>query len=320
MSDSDVNNFLDLTSFSYNKFLIYGNEPSLQVKVKNHILKKENLKMIEKISLDVEKSDFVENFKQAVLSNSLFNKKKIIFINLRKNRLNKDLINSLQVIAEHNSENLCIIEIENISKNLLLRDIFPIFSTKSHIIECSIVNKDSIAKFLKKNLPKEINDSKNINNLIELYEGNFSYLVNDIEIMNILNYQNENKILSIFNDCGIRKNTNLIELISKKESKQALAIIDSMKNNDRNSINLLIWILSRDCNAINSIKNNNSNLISLGIWDNQIKWYKEISKRISSEQIKYFIKKLNEADKNIKGVIKGDPWLKAKDIVLSLTN
>ena len=129
----------------------------------------------------------------------------------------------------------------------------------------------------------------------------------------------EKQILNIFNDNGIRKSSRLIEHISKKETQQAIEILESMKSNDRNSISLLIWILARDCQALNALKDNNSNLKSLNIWDSQIKWYQAIAKRVSIQQIKESINNLDKADKSLKGLIDGDPWIKAKDVVLELS-
>ena len=42
-SSIDINKFLELNEFSNSKFLIFGEEPSLVVKVKNHALAKEEL-------------------------------------------------------------------------------------------------------------------------------------------------------------------------------------------------------------------------------------------------------------------------------------
>ena len=318
-SNTDVNNFLNLENFSHKKFLIFGEEPALIVKVKNHALTNEDLRMIEKVYLDMEEKDFEENFNQAILSNSLFNEKKIIFIRLKKNRLNKDLIASFESISESNTENLIFIEIQSISKKIILKDILPIFKSNSHIVECSIANDSNVIDFLAANLPQTVNNETNINNLVKLYEGNFSLLVNDLEILKVLDLKEEEKILNIFNDNGIRKSSKLIEHISKRETQQAIEILESMKSNDRNSISLLIWILARDCQALNALKDNNSNLKSLNIWDSQIKWYQAIAKRVSIQQIKESINNLDKADKSLKGLINGDPWIKAKDVVLELS-
>jgi len=142
--------------------------------------------MVEKVYLDMEERDFEENFNQAILSNSLFNEKKIIFIRLKKNRLNKDLIASFKSISEANTENLIFIEIQSISKKIILKDILPIFKSNSHIVECSIVSDSNVIDFLAANLPQTVNNETNINNLVKLYEGNFSLLVNDLEILKVL--------------------------------------------------------------------------------------------------------------------------------------
>jgi len=315
----DINNFLGLENFSYKKFLIFGEEPALIVKAKNHALADEDLRMVEKVYLDMEERDFEENFNQAILSNSLFNEKKVIFIRLKKNRLNKDLIASFKLISEANTESLILIETQSISKKIILKDVLPIFKSNSHIVECSIVNDLNVIDFLAANLPEIVNNKTNINNLVKLYEGNFSLLVNDLEILKVLDLKEEKQILNIFNDNGIRKSSRLIEHISKKETQQAIEILESMKSNDRNSISLLIWILARDCQALNALKDNNSNLKSLNIWDSQIKWYQAIAKRVSIQQIKESINNLDKADKSLKGLIDGDPWIKAKDVVLELS-
>ena len=318
-SSIDINKFLELNEFSNSKFLIFGEEPSLVVKVKNHALAKEDLRMIEKVYLKMEQEDFEQNFHQAVLSNSLFNEKKAVFINLDKNRLNKGLIQAFQTISEANTNNLIFIEVKSISKKTILKDVVPIFESSAHIVECSMTYDSNVKDFLKANLPKIINDEKNINNLINMYEGNFSLLINDLEILKVLDLKNEEDILNVFNDNGIRKSSRLIEHISKRETKKAIEILESMKSNDRNSIGLLIWVLARDCQALSSLKESKTNLRSFNIWDSQVKWYNALSKRVSVRQIKESISNLDKADKSLKGIIDADPWTKAKDVVLELS-
>ena len=318
-SSIDINKFLELNEFSNSKFLIFGEEPSLVVKVKNHALAKEDLRMIEKVYLNMEQEDFEQNFHQAVLSNSLFNEKKAVFINLDKNRLNKGLIQAFQTISEANTNNLIFIEVKSISKKTILKEVVPIFESSAHIVECSMTYDSNVKDFLKANLPKIINDEKNINNLINMYEGNFSLLINDLEILKVLDLKNEEDILNVFNDNGIRKSSRLIEHVSKRETKKALEILESMKSNDRNSIGLLIWVLARDCQALSSLKESKTNLRSFNIWDSQVKWYNALSKRVSVRQIKESISNLDKADKSLKGIIDADPWTKAKDVVLELS-
>lgn len=316
--NTDFNEFLNLKDFSYNKFLFFGNEPALFVQAKKHSLIEHDLRLLEKVYLNLENEDFDQKFYEATLSNSLFNERKIIFIDFKKNRLNKALISSLEVIAKSETDNLIILEIQNISKKIILKDILPTFKSNTHFVDCSIYSELDVRNYLKSNLPKAANNSSLVNNLINLYEGNFSLLINDLKILEILNFDEEQQILNIFNDNGVKKNSKLIEFISKRDTKKAIDIIDSMKRNDRNSIGLLIWILVRDCNAISLLKTRSSDLKSLNIWGNQTKWYEMIANRASHQQIKDSIHNLDKADKSLKGVIGGDPWVRAKDAVMVL--
>ena len=76
-SSIDINKFLELNEFSNSKFLIFGEEPSLVVKVKNHALAKEDLRMIEKVYLNMEQEDLSKTFiKQCYV---LFNEKSCIY-------------------------------------------------------------------------------------------------------------------------------------------------------------------------------------------------------------------------------------------------
>ena len=316
--NTDFNEFLNLKDFSYNKFLFFGNEPALFVQAKKHSLIEHDLRLVEKVYLNLENEDFDQKFYEATLSNSLFNERKIIFIDFKKNRLNKALISSLEVIAKSETDNLIILEIQNISKKIILKDILPVFKSNTHFVDCSIYSELDVRNYLKSNLPKAANNSSVVNNLINLYEGNFSLLINDLKILEILNFDEEQQILNIFNDNGVKKNSKLIEFISKRDTKKAIDVIDSMRRNDRNSIGLLIWILVRDCNAISLLKTRSSDLKSLNIWGNQTKWYEMIANRASHQQIKDSIHNLDKADKSLKGVIGGDPWVKAKDAVMVL--
>ena len=91
-----------------------------------------------------------------------------------------------------------------------------------------------------------------------------------------------------------------------------------MKRNDRNSVALLIWILSRDINAIKHVSQG-KNIRSLGIWENQVQWYKEISSRVTSKTIDKLVNEVNVVDRKFKGVLNGDPWNGIKNIVLSVS-
>ena len=306
------------TTDNVNKYFLFGDEHILMYQVKNHCLKTLDIKLLEKFYIDIADENFDANLDQCLMSNSLFNEKKVVFLNLSKNRLNKELVERFKKIIAYETENILITEITNLSKKVIEKDIISKLDGDGCFIDCSSPYDSEIESYLKNNLPVFLNKNEHIKVLLEMYEGNFSALLNDLEILKILEIKEEREAMTIFTSNGDKNNYKLIEHISNNESDSALSIINSMKKKDRNSVPLLIWILARDINAIKFIKDG-KNLKTLGIWDNQINMYKRISDRTSRESINKSINTLDGIDKCFKGVLNGDPWNGIKDIVLELS-
>ena len=306
------------TTDNENKYFLFGDEHILMYQVKNHCLKTLDIKLLEKFYIDIADENFDANLDQCLMSNSLFNEKKVVFLNLSKNRLNKELVERFKKIIAYETDNILITEITNLSKKVIEKDIISKLDGDGCFIDCSSPYDSEIESYLKNNLPVFLNKNEHIKVLLEMYEGNFSALLNDLEILKILEIKEEREAMTIFTSNGDKNNYKLIEHISNNESDSALSIINSMKKKDRNSVPLLIWILARDINAIKFIKDG-KNLKTLGIWDNQINMYKRISDRTSKESIDKSINTLDGIDKCFKGVLNGDPWNGIKDIVLELS-
>ena len=306
------------TTDNVNKYFLFGDEHILMYQVKNHCLKTLDIKLLEKFYIDIADENFDANLDQCLMSNSLFNEKKVVFLNLSKNRLNKELVERFKKIIAYETDNILITEITNLSKKVIEKDIISKLDGDGCFVDCSSPYDSEIESYLKNNLPVFLNKNEHIKVLLEMYEGNFSALLNDLEILKILEIKEEREAMTIFTSNGDKNNYKLIEHISNNESDSALSIINSMKKKDRNSVPLLIWILARDINAIKFIKDG-KNLKTLGIWDNQINMYKRISDRTSRESIDKSINTLDGIDKCFKGVLNGDPWNGIKDIVLELS-
>ena len=306
------------TTDNENKYFLFGDEHILMYQVKNHCLKTLDIKLLEKFYIDIADENFDAKLDQCLMSNSLFNEKKVVFLNLSKNRLNKELVERFEKIIAYETDNILITEITNLSKKVIEKDIISKLDGDGCFIDCSSPYDSEIESYLKNNLPVFLNKNEHIKVLLEMYEGNFSALLNDLEILKILEIKEEREAMTIFTSNGDKNNYKLIEHISNNESDSALSIINSMKKKDRNSVPLLIWILARDINAIKFIKDG-KNLKTLGIWDNQINMYKRISDRTSKESIDKSINTLDGIDKCFKGVLNGDPWNGIKDIVLELS-
>ena len=311
-------NFLDSTKHELTKFFLYGDEHALCYKSKHHCLKDQDLQLLEKIYLDLDDDNFESLLDQSLMSNSLFNEKKVVFISLNKNRLNKELNKKFQKILEYETENILVIEILSLAKKTIEKDLINNIEGSAIFIDCFPPFESEIKNFLESNLPSYLNKTQNIQVFLEMYEGNFSALLNDLEILKILEIDNEEMAMKVFSNKGDKNNYKLIEHISKRDAKLALSIIESMKRNDRNSVALLIWILSRDINAIKHVSQG-KNIRSLGIWENQVQWYKEISSRVTPKTIDKLVNEVNIIDRKFKGVLGGDPWNGIKNIVLSLS-
>ena len=300
------------------KFFLFGDEHALCFKSKHHCLKDQDLQLLEKIYLDLDDDNFESLLDQSLMTNSLFNEKKAVFISLNKNRLNKDLLQKFQKIIEYETENILIIEILSLTKKAIEKELIQNFKGNAIFIDCSPPYESEIKDFLETSLPSYLNKIKKIQIFIEMYEGKFSALLNDLEILKILEIDNEETAMKVFSNKGDKNNYKLIEYISNRDTKLALSVIESMRVNDRNSVALLIWILTRDINAIKHVSEG-KNIRSLGIWENQIQWYQKISTRITPKTINKLIDEVNIIDKKFKGVLNGDPWNDIKDVVLNLS-
>ena len=311
-------NFLSQKDSNYINFFLYGEEPSLAFRCLKHVLLNEDMKMIEKIYLNLDDENFESNFTQSIMTNSLFNEKKIIFINLEKNRLNKDILKNISIVCELESSNKIIMQTPNISKKVFKKDIAPNLTDKFVTIDCSILYESDVVGFLEQNLPESLNNRKSIMELVSLYEGNFSLLVNDIDLIQLLP-DNSDLRQHVFGDSSVKNNFKLAEYIANNNYEAALEIVDSMERNDRNSITLLIWMLTRDCNALNALKMGRKNLKEFGIWDNQINLYQKMENRLTKNQITEVTSILDDADKKVKGVLPGNSWLTAREAVRLLS-
>jgi DNA polymerase III delta subunit len=300
------------------KFFLYGNEHALCYKSRKHCLKNLDLQSLEKVYLNLDDGNFESLLDQSLMTNSLFNEKKVVFISMDKNRLNKDLIRKFKKIIGCESENLVIVEISNLVKKTIEKELINSFEGDAMFIDCFPPLESEIKNFLEFNLPDYLKKKENIQVFLELYEGNFSALLNDLEVLKILEIEDEETAMEVFSNNGNKNNYKLIEHISNQDVELALSIIDSMRTNDRNSAALLIWILSRDINAIKHLSEG-KNIKTLGIWENQIQWYQKLSSRITPRALEKIVNEINIIDRKFKGVLSGDPWNGIKDVVLRLS-
>ena len=109
------------------------------------------------------------------------------------------------------------------------------------------------------------------------------------------------------------------------DSRAAVASLNGLRA-EGTEATLVLWALSREIRTLASIKEGVENGKSLdfcakqaGVWDNRKAMIKQAVNRLQLRQIHLLVRKSSNADKMIKGIIKGDVWNVLLDIVLSLT-
>ena len=308
--------FLHKNNFEGKFFILFGEEEILKVKTSKKILKNQKIHS-EKIKLDLEDDDFEKIIQNFLFSNSLFSSKKILIINLKRSRVTKAIKEKLTYIQKSPSEFVALIDLNKV-KIKTVEEILNIFSENTAAIDCNIRNKEDIKNYISlvysTNLPSNFEISK----LIEMYEGNFSLLANDLDIEKIL-FDNESKELKYVADNSIKNSFKLIEHILSGNIEKSVSIVDSMEKNDRNSSALLLWMLTRDCKALSLIKEGKG-LAELRLWGEQEKAYLNLEKKISFYNLKKLISLLSDLDKSLKGVIKSNPWFVGREIVREMAS
>ena len=305
--------FLRGQEVNYNNFLLFGDEPKLIFYIKKRI--KSLYANYERVLISIEEKDFDEQLQSAMLSNSLFSEIKIIEFTSNKNRLSKLLVERIQTISNLKTQNILIIELPQISQKLIANDLSGNLPNTLYVINCTPPATYQINEYVSLLMPENLTSKESLELIVEMYEGNFSLLMNDIEVAKHGNLEEKN-MSSVFFSKAIKNNFKLFEVMQKGNISSALKIIDSMEATDKGSGALLLWMLARDCRAIIELKNGKNSLRQLKIWSNQENFYKEYANKISPINLNEIILLLDKFDKSIKGVLSYDCWQVAKEIVV----
>ena len=305
--------FLRSQEINKNNFLLFGDEPKLIFYIKKRI--KSLYANYERVLISIEEKDFDEQLQSAMLSNSLFSEIKIIEFTSNKNRLSKLLVERIQTIFNLKTQNILIIELPQISQKLIANDLSGNLPNTLYVINCTPPATYQINEYVSLLMPENLTSKESLELIVEMYEGNFSLLMNDIEVAKHGNLEEKN-MSSVFFSKAIKNNFKLFEVMQKGNISSALKIIDSMEATDKGSGALLLWMLARDCRAIIELKNGKNSLRQLKIWSNQENFYKEYANKISPINLNEIILLLDKFDKSIKGVLSYDCWQVAKEVVV----
>ena len=305
--------FLQKKELDKGFYILYGDEPACIFKSKEHIIQCNFLNSeFKRINLDLEDDDFNEILNEATMSQDMFASDKIIFFKFSKNRLNKEIRKKIELISNHEADIVLVLEISEVKVSTLKKDLFSKLS-RSMLIDCSEPSEKEIFNFLRLNLPDSLVSDEQIKLHQSLYEGNFSALLNDMELLKIVD--DSKYIESIFSESSVKDNRKIINYLADNKIDSVIDVINYYEKNEPGIIPLLVWLFNRDLQAVNMILSRSGSVRKLGIWDSQLTSYNKIAKRFNKKKIESALSLLDESDKKFKGFLKGSPWDSLREVV-----
>ena len=305
--------FLQKKELDKGFYILYGDEPACIYKSKEHIIQSNFLNSeFTRINLDLEDDDFIEILNEAKMSQDMFASGKIIFFKFSKNRLNKEIREKIELISNLEADIVSVLEISEVKVSTLKKDLFSKLS-RGMLIDCSEPSEKEIFEFIKFTLPDNLVSDEQIKIHQSLYEGNFSLLVNDMELLKIVD--DSKYIDNIFSENSTKDNSKLVTYLSEKKIGSAIEVLNYYEKNEPGIIPLLIWLFNRDIQAINMILTKNGSPKKLGIWDSQLNSYNKIAKRFTKKKIESALFLLDESDKKFKGFLRGNPWDSLREVM-----
>ena len=305
--------FLQKKELDKGFYILYGDEPACIYKSKEHIIQSNFLNSeFTRINLDLEDDDFIEILNEATMSQDMFASGKIIFFKFSKNRLNKEIREKIELISNLEADIVSVLEISEVKVSTLKKDLFSKLS-RGMLIDCSEPSEKEIFEFIKFTLPDNLVSDEQIKIHQSLYEGNFSLLANDMELLKIVD--DSKYIDNIFSENSTKDNSKLVTYLSEKKIGSAIEVLNYYEKNEPGIIPLLIWLFNRDIQAINMILTKNGSPKKLGIWDSQLNSYNKIAKRFTKKKIESALFLLDESDKKFKGFLRGNPWDSLREVM-----
>ena len=305
--------FLQKKELDQSFYMLYGDEPACIFKSKEHIIQCNFLNSeFTRINLDLEDDNFNEILNEATMSQDMFASGKIIFFKFSKNRLNKEIREKIELISNHEADIISVLEISEVKVSTLRKELFSKLS-RGMLIDCSEPSEKEIFNFLRLNLPDSLVSDEQIKLHQSLYEGNFSALLNDMELLKIVD--DSKYIESIFSESSVKDNRKIINYLADNKIDSVIDVINYYEKNEPGIIPLLVWLFNRDLQAVNMILSRSGSVRKLGIWDSQLASYNKIAKRFNKKKIESALSLLDESDKKFKGYLKGSPWDSLREVV-----
>tara|TARA_B100000482_G_scaffold127475_1_gene92505 strand:- start:488 stop:1468 length:981 start_codon:yes stop_codon:yes gene_type:complete len=304
--------------------LIHGKEMILKNEVKDFLTKDfADQGYDETIIFEANESDGLLSAIQNNLGGGLFGSQIIIKVVHSEGRFPKALSETLEKIDLDNMNNIKIV-IDSISESIS-PNIKWIKDNKEsiQIIECTKLKPLDEKKWLREKLNfLDKNDADRVaKHLFELNSSNLVAHRNDIETLKILHSAEKNSV-SLENSINSSIHTayELEDCLLNLDEKRSIKILRQIKQNDPNSLALVIWALDKLISTSLMAKKSASPkryLENTKMWNSKISLYLSFIKKMESNLLN-LSKDIFEIEKTFKGIKRLDAWKEVERLIIRI--
>ena len=304
--------------------LIHGKEMILKNEVKDFLTKDfAGQGYDETIIFEANESDGLLSAIQNNLGGGLFGSQIIIKVVHSEGRFPKALSETLEKIDLDNMNNIKIV-IDSISESISPNTKWIEDNKESiQIIECAKLKPLDEKKWLREKLNfLDKNDADRVAKyLFELNSSNLVAHRNDIETLKIL-YSAKKDPVSLENSISSSIHTayELEDCLLNLDEKKSIKILRQIKQNDPNSLTLVIWVLDKLISTSLMAKKSASPkryLENTKMWNSKISLYLSFIKRMESNLLN-LSKDIFEIEKTFKGIKRLDAWKEVERLIIRI--
>ncbi len=318
-------NFSDPKDHKY--FLLTGGEFILKQDAINKILQElENDGFTEKVSVSQDELDKIQEIVSRNLGGSLFQENLIIHIKHTSGKFPEKIKSLLEDGQIFKSSNIALV-IESIIEKIPANGSWiNNFDCYGLIINCSKLKVMEEKIFLKRQLdflPKDLLPIFG-GSIFQNNEANLLGQKNEVALLKLLflneDMVHESKIDHMTFGTGISA-FELEDFLIERNFKQALKIINHMREQDRQNSAPIIWIIAKVINScLESLKSKNkkSALIKSGVWKSKIDLYLDLIKQAKITEFLKLNEEILKIDLINKGIMKAETWEQIDRVVLKL--
>ena len=314
------NNFRESAVLS----LILGKEIILKNDIKDFLTKEfTDQGYDETIIFEASESDSLLTTIQNNLGGGLFGSQLLIKVIHREGRFPKALSETLEKIDLDNMSNIKII-VDSISESISSNTKW-IKDNKElvQIIECAKLKPLDEKKWLREKLNfLDKNDADRVaKHLFELNSSNLVAHRNDIETLKILHLAEKDSV-SLENSISssIHAPYELEDCLLNLNEKKSIKILRQIKQNDPNSLALVIWVLDKLISTSLMAKKSSSPkryLENTKMWNSKISLYLSFIKKMESNLLN-LSKDIFEIEKTFKGIKRLDAWKEVERLIIRI--